>query len=359
VDEQLSRRQILQKGLGIAILPGILPASDPNISSEIQNSFLWGLAHEKSREGYKGFTERLKEGGFVSGEIGYKTNLEEGEWDLVLLGSPPIGSEKEEESLVTIVDFLIKEHGFDSIGLPLVYGPPRKNMELELRKDYYDFTFGLNWFGSHTSEGPSLETQEDFLVKLALPGSLRKYAKQNSKPAYGIEDKMLAFEAFSINGTIMCINSLLKVIKDNRERDVPYDELPEIEKKQRFVEFVMGKYPELKYPGNNLKEVLDNLAHGRGSLRKVYERFFIVSFIEGTAAAAKNIEKNAKELKSKKSIVLTDFYRLLDKGLIRQVADNMVGRDYEIPNTFAPMQNRLAQTFCYLMYIDFGKPPKG
>jgi len=295
----ISRRRLFQVcAIGSAAL-AVVGAPSLRYALYRPDLSLSGLVNEEDGWIYRGFPSRLE-----------KSNFEQ--LDLLLRDSDQqivfIGEEHRPEvrkKVVSLVDFLVYRHGFDSIGLESVAGAPKPTMKEEYIEAFDRFCGGRNTI--RVSRAGKMEEFDIIGVKEA--GAYAKYARQESVPTFGIENKELDFEYLCHYGLIQAIIHVGGYL----EKGVKYKDIPFIQAFEEYANFVRKKYPNVPYNlGNSMYTITLNAIRGGPEVKKLLAYSNDLRHLKGNSAMGKNIGKYMRQLGSKKSVIILGNSHLLD-----------------------------------------------
>ena len=219
----ISRRSIVKAGLlaaAIVSAVGYRPVVNAikehgveQITAERLGFSLEQLAHELDNEwlGVQGFPSYVQELGFEIKPVVNKGSskeilvIAEAHWQF-------------DSKVAELIDLLIEKYGFDSIGFEAYWGGPNPDMNAKRKEE------AVAYLGNPVLPGPRVSqrsmirgemevTLPDFhlLPDLSASPSYSRFLRQESVPAYGIEDKQLFLDVLNMEEYITLLDAIDKL----------------------------------------------------------------------------------------------------------------------------------------------------
>ncbi len=199
------------------------PAPTVSAISDTTRYSLEQLLTEKDLppQNYKGFPALVNEAGFQVLPMVDKKS----ERQVVIFAEDH--TEEKAKQISNLIDILISRYGFDFIGLEMLYGDPSPSM-LETVKRDIRATVG-NTFLRGQENGITYEME---LLSNDFSPQYDKYARQQSVPTYGIEEKKLFLDVAVLQTYVHGLENLQKIIlrSKNVSRTPPSDAIAQIYK---------------------------------------------------------------------------------------------------------------------------------
>jgi len=315
------RRGFLRKlaGLGLGALATAGAAEALGVGLSRMDHSLSHVASERNGLFYSGFPSRVNSAGFSIGELVDRDFPQ----SLVVFAENHDYSVWQREA--ELIDFLVREHGYDSIGIEGFYGPPRISMIGDLEKDFSGFFDGKNIITDENKlvfEGFDKEGKFEKvpIIERELQEPLRKFLEQKSVPTYGIEDRLVYFKTIAMLGVSNCIrhvrDSMYRTSRFGTPVTSEYTAVPNRKQLEAYVEFVRARFPEIPFPGKTLEEMAANSQNkGLSSLRF---QSYVISTRNGecNGAFSRNITHYTSQLGSRRGIVIIGAGHLQDRDTI-------------------------------------------
>jgi hypothetical protein len=283
----------------------------------------WKGSPQKSIRGefeYAGLPEILKKANF---ECRQKTRRDTSPEVIIFAEQRNDDVIRVKESLV--IDFLVKYHGFDAIGLAALYGPPSSKLPEIVKKEFHEFFEQKTWFRDGNDN-------LHYLIKVPGLGPLGKYALQESVPTFGIEDKMLFFESLALRALITQAAS----INHAREKNVivggdliPYGDVPNIANIELLYEVISRKFPDIPYPGDNMWALSLSMGGRASDFKRFAEYYLEVEQGRSNLAEGAIIAQQMGYLGSERTAIVTrDSDVLLPRELLVQIGEHNFRKGY-------------------------------
>lgn len=232
-----------------------------------------------------GLPKELDDLGLTIGKVTNKGTPQEVAFISERHNFPDLGKKKSR-----IINALIKNYGADSLGLENIFGDPKPDLEETYVREMQEIFKPLDPTG-------------EYLTLARMDDAIKPYARQESIPCYGIEDKkQLAWgiPADSMHGNMGVLG---KALVRHRYEDIAY--LQSVRWLERMYDYARKQYPEAPLRENTLKEFLmpGGRSHPRNA-QKLYD-YMIEHAIGGrNKTFARNIPRIMSTLDSTRGVVV-------------------------------------------------------
>lgn len=301
------------------------------------------LKEEDGHFGYRGFPARLDDAQFKEMGLILKGTPEEA----VILYDSHFTEVR--QNVQGIIDFLVKEHGFDSIGLEGFYGPPRNTLGEDVRRDFNEFFEGKNIIKDKTAtvhDESGVHYKKIPIIEPMPAGHYKKYVGQSSVPTFGIEDKDIYLRTIALMGLTTC----MQYVNQHMNRQVrfvgvvrmPYDDVPNVDQLEDYVSFLKKKMPDVPFPGENLEEMIENRNRLNVDYQKFQEYLFDLRSVQSNFAMSDNIQEYLRTTDSKKPIIVVGLLHGLSAD---QILDRVGRSGFRLG--FSPVYSPLHELLPY------------
>ncbi len=184
------------------------------------NFSLEQIMHEEDNPKHKGFPTRVKEAGFGITHLFDKGSNKQ----VVIFGEEH--KPETERNISGLIDILVSEYGFDSIGIEGYYGEASSSLIERVSQDLFD-TLGntriqYKWKANTLNGVEEMEVDMDVLTK---DSRYERFLRQKSATCYGIEDREGFLTAWVLITYTKILENILKIKQMCKERstEVPIE----------------------------------------------------------------------------------------------------------------------------------------